>query len=74
MKHSKIFRILAVAITLSLLVIALPAAPALAAYDYDLDLDPDEGEIGDKFYVEGDDWPPSEDVGEITEDLEEVDR
>ncbi len=72
MKRSKIFRILAIAITLSLLVVALPAAPALA-YDYDIELDPDEGEIGDNFYVEGDDWPPSENVGEITEDIEEVD-
>ena len=73
MKHSKIFRILAIAITLSLLVVTLPAATALAAYDYDIELDPDSGEIGDYFYVEGDDWPPSEDVGEITEDIEEVD-
>ena len=62
MKHSKIFRILAIAITLSLLVVALPAAPALA-YDYDIDLDPDDGEIGDSFDVKGDDFPPSEDVG-----------
>jgi len=73
MKHNKIFRILAMAIILSLLVVALPASPALAAYDYDLDLDPDDGEIGDKFYVEGDDWPPSKNVGETNEDLEEVD-
>lgn len=73
MKHSKIFRILAVAITLSLLVAVIPAAPALAAYDYDIELDPDEEEIGENFYVEGDDWPPSEDVGEIGEDIEEVD-
>jgi len=72
MKRSKIFRILAIAITLSLLVVALPAAPALA-YDYDIELDPDEGEIGEYFYVEGDDFPPSEDIGEITEDIEEVD-
>ncbi len=72
MKHSKIFRMLAVAITLSLLVILLPAAPALA-FDYDIDLDPDEGEIGDNFYVEGDDFPPSENVGELGEDIEEVD-
>jgi len=73
MKHSKIFRILAIAITLSLLVAVIPAAPALAAYDNDIELDPDDGEIGDSLYVEGDDWKPSEDVGEITEDLEEVD-
>ncbi len=72
MKHSKIFRILAIAITLSLLVAVIPAAPALA-YDYDIELDPDEEEIGEYFYVEGDDWPPSEDVGEITEDIEEID-
>jgi len=59
MKCNKIFRILAMAIILSLLVIALPAAPALA-YDRDIDLDPNTGEIGDYFYVEGDDWPPSQ--------------
>ncbi len=72
MKHSKIFRILAIAITLSLLVVALPAAPALA-FDYDIDLDADKGEIGDNFYVEGDDWPPSDDPGDIDPDIEEVD-
>jgi len=73
MKSNKFFRILAMAVILSLLVVALPASPALAAYDYDIDLDPDDGEIGDSFYVEGDDWPPSTNVGEITEDIEEVD-
>ena len=72
MKHSKIFRILAVAITLSLLVILLPAAPALAAYDYDIELDPDEEEIGENFYVEGDDWPES-DYDAVPADIEEVD-
>jgi len=73
MKYSKMFRILAIAITLSLLVILLPAAPALAAYDYDIELDPEDGEIGDSFDVDGSDWPESTNVGEITEDLEEVD-
>jgi len=72
MKCSKLFRILSIAITLSLLLVALPASPALA-YDYDIDLDADEGEIDDSFYVEGSDFPPSEDVGELTEDIEEVD-
>ena len=70
MKHSKIFRILAIAITLSLLVVALPASPALA-YDYDIELDADEGEIGDSFYVEGDDFPPSD--YDEPPDIEEVD-
>ena len=70
MKHSKIFRILAIAITLSLLVMALPTAPALAL-DYDIDLDPDSGEIGDRFDIDGDDWPDSH-YGEPP-DLAEVD-
>jgi len=74
MKHSKLFRILAVAIILSLLVAALPAATALAAsYDYDIELDPEDGEVGDSFDVIGEDFPPSEDIGELTEDIEEVD-
>jgi len=60
------------AIVLSLLVVAIPASPALAV-DYDIDLDPDEGEIGEYFYVDGDDWPPSTNVGELDEDIEEVD-
>jgi len=72
MKHSRIVRILAIAITLSLLLVALPMSPALA-YDYDIELDDDQGEIGDSFDVKGEDFPPSEDVGEITEDIEEVD-
>ena len=72
MKVSKIFRILSVAFVLALLVMVIPAAPALAL-DYDIDLDPDEGEIGDYFYVDGDDWPPSTNVGELDEDIEEVD-
>jgi len=77
MKHSKIFRVLAMAVILSLLVVALPVSPALASYDYDIDLvdsdgdSLDEGEIGDYFYVEGDDWPPSDYVE--PQDIEEVD-
>ncbi len=71
MKYNKIFRILSVAVILSLLVVALPAAPALAAYDYDIELDPDEGEIGEYFYVEGNDWPPSD--YDEPPDIEEVD-
>ena len=54
MKFTKIFRILTLAVILSLLLVAIPASPALAA-DYNIDLDPDEGEIGEYFYVEGDD-------------------
>jgi len=73
MKHIKIFRILAIAITLSLLIMALPAATAMAAYDYDIELDPEDGEIGDSFDVIGSDFPPSEDIGELTESIEEVD-
>ena len=55
---SKLLRIVALSSILSLLVVAIPTTPALA-YDYDIDLDGDSGEIGDYFYVEGDDWPPT---------------
>jgi len=71
MKISKIFRILSVAFVLALLVMVIPAAPALA-YDYDIDLDPDSGEIGDYFYVDGDDWPKSYPDADPP-DIEEVD-
>ncbi len=78
MKSNKIFRILAVAVILSLLMVALPAAPALAAEDIwleDSDGDRiDEGEVGSRFYVEGDGFdesiyrdPPLDDI------IEEVD-
>ena len=70
MKYTKIFRILTLAVILSLLLVAIPASPALAL-DYDIDLDPDEGEIGDYFYVEGDDWPKS--IYEPTVIIKEVD-
>ena len=58
MKFTKIFRILTLAAVVSLLLLVIPATPALAL-DYDIELDPDEGEIGDRFYVRGEDWPPS---------------
>ena len=68
MKSIKIFRILSVAVILSLLMVALPAAPALAATE-DITLDPDEGEVGSRFYVEGEDFdesiyrdPPLDDI------------
>jgi hypothetical protein len=68
-KFTKIFRILTLAVILSLLLVAIPASPALAAYD--IDLDPDEGEIGEYFYVEGDDWPES--IYEPIVNIKEVD-
>jgi len=79
MKHSKIFRILAVVITLSLLVIALPAAPALAAES--LRVSPTKGAIGDKIDITGSGYDPGDkvyiffsseelDEGDDIEDLE----
>jgi hypothetical protein len=58
-KFTKIFRILTLAAIVSLLLLVIPAPPALAL-DYDIELDPDEGEIGDRFYVRGEDWPESD--------------
>jgi len=51
MKHNKIFRILAIAITLSLLAMVLPAASALAAES--LRVSPTKGAIDDKIDVSG---------------------
>ena len=51
MKHTKIFRILGIAVILSLLMIAIPAAPALAVKD--IDLDPDSGDIDDTITISG---------------------
>ena len=58
MKFTKIFRILTLAAIVSLLLLVIPAPPALALA-YDIELDPDEGEIGARFYVRGEDWPKS---------------
>lgn len=60
MKHSKIFRILAVAITLSLLMVALPASPALAG-EY-LNVSPNEGAVGDEIDVRGHDYSEDDTV------------
>jgi hypothetical protein len=53
--------------------VALPAAPALAAED--INLDPDEGEVGERFFVEGDGFNESDtsDPDENNWDIEEVD-
>jgi len=61
MKYNKIFRTLAVAVILSLLVIAIPAIPALAAVE-SIELSPENGAIGDKVYVDGEDFDPDDDV------------
>ena len=57
MRYSRIFLALTLAAILSLLAIAIPASPALAAED--VDLDPNEGEIGDRVEVDGDDFDAS---------------
>ena len=51
MKHKKIFRMLAVALTLALLLVAIPAIPVSAAIS--VNVDPDEGEIGDNIRIYG---------------------
>jgi len=63
MRHSKIWRILTVALILSLLMAVIPATPAWA-YDYDIDIDPEQGEIGDEIEITGSDFTPSTDEDE----------
>ena len=60
MRYRKIFRIGALALLLCLLVIALPASPALAYGD--IELDPDEGEIGERVDITGEDFLIDEDI------------
>jgi len=64
MKYSKIFRILALAITLSLLVIAIPATPVLAAA---ITLSPTSGPPGTQITVTGTAFSTGHDI-EITFD------
>jgi len=79
MKHNKIFRILAVAITLSLLVMVLPAAPALAAES--LRVSPTKGAVGDEIDVSGSGYDPGDRVyiyfsseeAEEGDDIDELD-
>ncbi len=54
MRYRRIFHIIATAVLLSLLVMALPASPALA--DGEIELDPEEGEIGERIDIEGQDF------------------
>jgi hypothetical protein len=56
----RIFRIGAMALLLSLLVMALPASPALAAVN--IALDPDEGEIGQRIDITGENFDGDYDV------------
>jgi hypothetical protein len=84
MRYRTIFRIAAMAVLLSLLVMALPASPALAAEE--IDLDPDEGEIGDRIEITGEDFEPdygiyiyfsseeADEGDEIDDEVENYDR
>ena len=58
-KLSKVFSLLAVAGIAALIAIAIPASPANAAASI-TDLDPNQGQIGDRVDIEGEDWPPSD--------------
>jgi len=66
MKYTKILRILGSALILSLLMVAIPATPALA---YDIEVDPEEGEIGDRIDITGEDFDPSTDEDEEFVDI-----
>lgn len=59
MKYKKILHILVVGILLSLMLVSLPASQVFAASE-SIELDPEEGEIGDRIYVDGEDFTPSE--------------
>ncbi|HUU08186.1 MAG TPA: IPT/TIG domain-containing protein [Dehalococcoidales bacterium] len=56
MRNTKIWRILTVALILSLLMAVIPATPALAG---DITIDPEEGEIGDRIDIVGEDFTAS---------------
>ncbi len=56
MRHTKIWRILTVTLILSLLMAVIPATPALAG---DITIDPEEGEIGDRIDITGEDFTAS---------------
>ena len=58
MKYIKILRSLSLALVLVLLDIPMLSTPTLAAGE-DIDLDPDEGEIGDRIDIDGDDFEES---------------
>ena len=66
MKYTRFLRILGSALILSLLMVAIPATPALA---YDIEIDPEEGEIGDRIDITGEDFDPSTDDDEEFVDI-----
>jgi hypothetical protein len=63
MKSKKILNILVTGILFSLMVMALPASQVFAASE-DITLDPDEGEIGDRVDIEGEDFTPTTETPE----------
>ncbi len=63
MKNNKIFRTLGIAVTLCLLVMAFPAITAYAVTGNEtIKLDLDDGEIGDRIYIDGWDFEPRSSV------------
>lgn len=71
MRHTKIWRILTIALILSLLMAVIPATPAWA-YDYDITIDPEEGEIGDRITITGEDFDPSGKDGDDDEEWVDI--
>ena len=51
MKYTKILRLLALVVTLSFVAMLIPASPALAAED--IEISPENGEVGDKIEITG---------------------
>jgi len=58
MKSKKILHMLVAGMLFSLMLVAFPASQAFAASE-DIALDPDEGEIGDRIDIDGDNFEPS---------------
>lgn len=68
MKYKKILHMLVVGILLSLMLVSIPASQVFAAER--IDLEPDEGEIGDRFYVEGRGFEPSEENSTVDSEVD----
>ncbi len=58
MKYKRILHMLVVGILLSLMIVALPASQVFALSE-DIDLNPEEGKIGDRIDIDGENFEPS---------------
>lgn len=63
MKYRKVFNAVAFAVILAVLVMAFPALPVLAAES--ISIDPEEGKVGETIDIEGENFEPTEWVGDV---------